>query len=109
MVQTVPRSLRASNRPSYNETAPEGGVCRFSGESKNARPPAGAAPRPGSRRRKRADLELLLRKPLFFLIFAVQISQKSCRATIKMREIDAALRISVGLENTYNLEEEALP
>ena len=27
----------------------------------------------------------------------------------KMCEIDIALRISVGLENTYNLKEEALP
>lgn len=29
--------------------------------------------------------------------------------TDKMREIDIALRISVGLENTYHLKEEALP
>lgn len=47
----------------------------------NARPPAGAAPRSGGRRRKRAGLELLLRNPLFFLIFAVRVSQKFCRAT----------------------------
>lgn len=49
----------------------------------NARPPAGAAPHSGGRRRKRAGLELLLRNPLFFLIFAVRVSQKFCRATIK--------------------------
>lgn len=48
----------------------------------NARPPAGAAPHSGGRRRKRAGLELLLRNPLFFLIFAVRVSQKFCRATI---------------------------
>ena len=30
-------------------------------------------------------------------------------ATNKMCEIDIALRISIGLENTYNLKEEALP
>ena len=30
-------------------------------------------------------------------------------AADKMYEIDIALRISVGLENTYNLKEEALP
>ena len=30
-------------------------------------------------------------------------------AEAKMREIDTALRISIGLENTYNLKEEALP
>ena len=30
-------------------------------------------------------------------------------ATDKMCEIDIALRIGVGLENTYNLKEEALP
>lgn len=47
----------------------------------NARPPAGAAPHSGGRRRKRAGLELLLRNPLFFLIFAVRVSQKFCRAT----------------------------
>lgn len=30
-------------------------------------------------------------------------------ATAKMCEIDIALRIGAGLENTYNLKEEALP
>lgn len=50
----------------------------------NARPPAGAAPHSGGRRRKRAGLELLLRNPLFFLIFAVRVSQKFCRATIRI-------------------------
>ena len=30
-------------------------------------------------------------------------------ATAQMCEIDIALRIGVGLENTYNLKEEALP
>ena len=48
----------------------------------NARPPAGAAPRSGGCRRKRAGLELLLRNPLFFLIFAVRVSQKFYRATL---------------------------
>lgn len=48
----------------------------------NARPPAGAAPHSWGRRRKRAGLELLLRNPLFFLIFAVRVSQKFCRATL---------------------------
>lgn len=51
----------------------------------NARPPAGAAPHSGGRRRKRAGLELLLRNPLFFLIFAVRVSQKFCRATLAAR------------------------
>ena len=55
----------------------------------NARPPAGAAPRSGGRRRKRAGLELLLRNPLFFLIFAVRVSQKFCRAT---EDMDVTLR-----------------
>ncbi len=50
----------------------------------NARPPAGAAPHSGGRRRKRAGLELLLRNPLFFLIFAVRVSQKFCRATVAL-------------------------
>lgn len=30
-------------------------------------------------------------------------------AATKMREVDIALRISIGLDNTYNLKEEALP
>ena len=51
----------------------------------NARPPAGAAPHSGGRRRKRAGLELLLRNPLFFLIFAVRVSQKFCRATLRVQ------------------------
>lgn len=59
----------------------------------NARPPAGAAPHSGGRRRKRAGLELLLRNPLFFLIFAVRVSQKFCRATDKISTDDDILSL----------------
>ena len=58
----------------------------------NARPPAGAAPHSGGRRRKRAGLELLLRNPLFFLIFAVRVSQKFCRATLLLRPMALGVR-----------------
>lgn len=66
----------------------------------NARPPAGAAPHSGGRRRKRAGLELLLRNPLFFLIFAVRVSQKFCRATLSYspRELENRLSYSLGVK-----------
>ena len=39
-------------------------------------------------------LELLLRNPLFFLIFAVRVSQKFCRATVgEVRHIQNDLRL----------------
>lgn len=67
------------------KTAPEGGVCRFSGGLITPALLRGPLPHSGGRRRKRAGLELLLRNPLFFLIFAVRVSQKFCRATTKLR------------------------
>lgn len=69
----------------------------------NARPPAGAAPHSGGRRRKRAGLELLLRNPLFFLIFAVRVSQKFCRATLSSSEVtDLCDRIAVEILKVIN-------
>lgn len=83
----------------------------------NARPPAGAAPHSGGRRRKRAGLELLLRNPLFFLIFAVRVSQKFCRATIDeasdgnayMVSSDAALNIFEPLNIEKHFTAKGLP
>lgn len=56
-------------------------MCRFSGGPITPALLRGPLPHSGGRRRKRAGLELLLRNPLFFLIFAVRVSQKFCRAT----------------------------
>ena len=75
----------------------------------NARPPAGAAPRSGGRRRKRAGLELLLRNPLFFLIFAVRVSQKFCRATAivtMVHDINKAKAILKILKEEYGITTE---
>lgn len=66
----------------------------------NARPPAGAAPHSGGRRRKRAGLELLLRNPLFFLIFAVRVSQKFCRATVAPKDTIALGAVDVEISTT---------
>ena len=73
----------------------------------NARPPAGAAPHSGGRRRKRAGLELLLRNPLFFLIFAVRVSQKFCRAT--MTQAEMAKVINMSIRGYQDLERGVMP